>query len=56
MSDEELRCKSLEYAIAILNYYQGRTAPKITPLELSDLILKYIKTGNRKSEKPVWPI
>ena len=56
MSDDELRCKCLEYAISILNYYYNKSTPKITHFELSELIFKYIKTGSFKAEKAVWPI
>ncbi len=56
MSDEELRRKCLEYAISILSYYANRPSPKITHLELSELIFKYIKTGCSKADKAVWPI
>ena len=56
MTDEELRCKCLEYAIFILNNYYNKPAPKITHFELSELIFKYIKTGCFKAEKAAWPI
>lgn len=56
MSDDELRCKCLEYAISILNYFYNKPTPKITHFELSELIFKYIKTGSFKAEKAVWPL